>query len=74
MAVAEKIDSGLQLIFENGVNPETGEVMLKRKSFNNVKTTATPDQLFAIANVLVPLQQKTLHSIQQSDDLLITES
>ncbi|UFT98874.1 DUF1659 domain-containing protein [Radiobacillus kanasensis] len=74
MAVAQKVDSGLQLVFEDGVNPETGETILRRKSFNNVKTTATADQLFAIASALVPLQQKTLNSIQQKDDLLITES
>ncbi|WP_226036866.1 DUF1659 domain-containing protein [Aquibacillus saliphilus] len=72
MAVAQLIDSRLQLSFEDGVT-EKGEVIIKNKSFNNVKTSATPDQLLAITVALVALQQKTLHSIKRNDTELVTE-
>ncbi|WP_407269370.1 DUF1659 domain-containing protein [Radiobacillus sp. PE A8.2] len=72
MAVAEKINTRLQLVFEDGVDAESGDPILKSKSFNNVKITATPDQLLAIASSLVPLQQRTLHEIKQNDSSLIT--
>ncbi|WP_226035122.1 DUF1659 domain-containing protein [Aquibacillus saliphilus] len=72
MAVAQLIDSRLQLGFEDGVT-NTGRVIVKHKSFNNIKTSATPDQLLAITVALVALQQKTLYSIKRNDTELVTE-
>lgn len=73
MAVAHKVDTRLQLQFENGIDAVTGNLILKNKSFNNIKTTATPDQLLAVTNALVPLQQKTLYAIRRNDTDIITE-
>ena len=72
MAVAQTVNSSLQLTFEDGIDAVTGTVTLKNKTFNNVKTAATADQLLAIADALVPLQQKPLYSVKRSDDALIT--
>lgn len=74
MAVAHKVDTRLQLQFENGIDAVTGNLLLKNKSFNNIKTTATPDQLLAVTNALVPLQQKTLYAIKRNDTDIITEN
>ncbi|WP_163539777.1 DUF1659 domain-containing protein [Gracilibacillus sp. YIM 98692] len=72
MAVTERINSRLQLVFENGTDPVSGDQIYKTKSFNNVKMDATADQLFAITEALAPLQQLTLYSIERDDTELIT--
>ncbi|MFD2657461.1 DUF1659 domain-containing protein [Gracilibacillus thailandensis] len=73
MASAERIDSRLQLTFEEGTDPVSGDPIYKNKSFNNVKLDATADQLLAITQVLVPLQQMDLYSVKRNDTELITE-
>lgn len=73
MALAEKIDSRLQLTFENGIHPETGDPVYKRKSFNNVKLDATADQLLAVTQAIIPLQELVLYSVKRNDTELITE-
>ncbi|MDC3417555.1 DUF1659 domain-containing protein [Aquibacillus salsiterrae] len=72
MAVSTKVDSRLQLVFENGVDPVSGNMTYKNKTFNNVKTTATPNQLLAISEALIPLQSLTLFSIRHNDSAIIT--
>ncbi|RCW77390.1 DUF1659 domain-containing protein [Saliterribacillus persicus] len=72
MAVAQRIDSRLQLVFENGLDLETGKQIYKTKSFNNVNMDATPDQLLAITEVLIPLQQLTLYRVKRNDTEVIT--
>ncbi len=73
MALAERIDSRLQLTFEDGTDPISGDQMYKTKSFNNVKIDATADQLLAVTETLVPLQQLVLYSVKRNDTELITE-
>ncbi|KAB8133090.1 DUF1659 domain-containing protein [Gracilibacillus oryzae] len=72
MAVATKVDSRLQFVFENGIDPVSGEMQYKSKSFNNVKIDATADQLLAITDVLVPLQQLVLSEVNRDDKSIIT--
>ncbi|SER70016.1 Protein of unknown function [Gracilibacillus ureilyticus] len=72
MAVAERVDSRLQLVFESGIDPVSGDMTYKTKSFNNVKVNATSDQLLAITDALVPLQQQTLFQIKRNDAEIIT--
>ncbi|WP_188454880.1 DUF1659 domain-containing protein [Virgibacillus oceani] len=67
MAVAETIKSTLQLILDEGIDPESGKQIFKLKSFNNVKTEATADQLYAIAQAVAPLQERPLYSIERED-------
>jgi len=67
VAQATMIQSRLQLYFEKGIDQETGEMIVKSKSFNNVKTSATPDQLLDIAETLAELQQYPLHEVRRND-------
>lgn len=67
MATAHLMRTQLRIIFEDGVHPETGDPVFKRKSFNNVNGDATADQLYAVGNALVSLQQLPLHGFERSD-------
>ncbi|WP_079529650.1 DUF1659 domain-containing protein [Halobacillus hunanensis] len=72
MAVtADKTNSQLQLVFENGTD-EKGNVKYRTKSFNNVKMDATADQLYNVAIALVPLQQRLLSMIERNDSAILT--
>ncbi len=73
MAVATRTNSRLKLEFEDGLDVESGNVILKRKTFNNVKTASTTEELLAVTKALVPLQQRELYSIKRDDTELITE-
>ncbi|MFC0522208.1 DUF1659 domain-containing protein [Pontibacillus salicampi] len=66
MATSTVMNSQLQLVLENGTD-EKGNPILKNKNFNNVKTDATPDQLWAVANALVALQQHPLYAVERND-------
>ncbi|MDX8047106.1 DUF1659 domain-containing protein [Gracilibacillus sp. S3-1-1] len=72
MANAERVDSRLQLTFETGVDPVSGEPIYQSKSFNNVNVDATAEQLLAVTNALVPLQQHSLYTVKRNDTELIT--
>ncbi|MBO1511835.1 MULTISPECIES: DUF1659 domain-containing protein [Metabacillus] len=66
MAVATLLDSQLSLVFDMGVD-ENGKAVTKRKNYNNVKTSATPDQLLQAAQAIVSLQTETLASVERND-------
>ncbi|MCZ0701746.1 hypothetical protein J2T56_000041 [Natronobacillus azotifigens] len=74
MAVAEKVDSRLQLVFVTGFDDISGDVITKTKAFNNVKTDATSEQLLAITDVLVSLQQLPLQTVRRNDTTLLTRA
>ena len=74
MAVSRLINTRLRLIFENGTHPTSGNPVLKTKSFNNVLTSATPDQLYAVGNALVGLQTLPIHGIERYDNSEISET
>ncbi|WP_047983385.1 DUF1659 domain-containing protein [Ornithinibacillus californiensis] len=67
MAVADMISSQLRLILFDGNDPVSGDPVYKAKSFNNVKTDATADQLYAIANAFAGLQERSLFNIERKD-------
>lgn len=69
MATSTIMDSELRLNFETGVDPK-GKPIIKSKNFK-VKTTATTDQLHAVANALAALQQYPLDSIERNDSYSI---
>ncbi|WP_110926708.1 DUF1659 domain-containing protein [Bacillus massiliglaciei] len=66
MASQVILTSALRLDFEAGVN-EKGEAVYKRKSFANIKTNATPDQLFATAGAIAGLQGYPLSEVSRQD-------
>ncbi|SES88828.1 Protein of unknown function [Oceanobacillus limi] len=73
MAVADKKNSQLRLVFYDGDDVLTGDPIYKNKSFNNVKTDATADQLYAVATVLSDLQERALFNIERKDSSDIRE-
>ncbi|WP_299093753.1 DUF1659 domain-containing protein [uncultured Metabacillus sp.] len=71
MAVAALLDSQLSLVFDMGLD-ENGKVKTKRKNYNNIKTSATPDQLLQVAQAIVSLQTETLLYVERNDTNQIT--
>lgn len=72
MAQAEMIQSRLQLYFEVGTDLETGDIITKTKSFNNIKTEANVEQLIDVAHSLASLQQYPLAEVRRNDVSLLT--
>jgi hypothetical protein len=70
MATAMISDSQLRLVFDMGVDAE-GKPVYKNKNFSNIKTTATTDGLFAVAQGLAGLQQYPVTSIERNDKNLL---
>lgn len=73
MAVSQMTGSRLTLVLDDGDDMMTGKTIYKSKSFNNVKTTATADQLFTIAIAVSGLQERLLYNIKRSDSSKITQ-
>jgi hypothetical protein len=67
MAISNVYRTQLKIGFENGIDPDTNRIIVKRKTFNNVKPDATPDQLYAVAEALASLQQLPLFEVERSD-------
>lgn len=67
LATTNILKSQLRLVLENGYHPTTGEVMLKTKTFNNVKVDAEPEKLLAVAEAFAGLQQLPLFSVERLD-------
>lgn len=66
MATATLATTKLRLAFQTGVN-EKGEPVYKAKTFNNIKTAATTDQLFQTAQALSVLCNDPLNSVERND-------
>lgn len=73
MIVVDEVGSQLRLVFYDGEDIDTGKPKYKSKTFNNVKTTATAEQLFTIATALEPLQERSLAKIERKDSGEIRE-
>lgn len=67
MARSEVYQTQLRLILENGIHPETNKIILKRKTFNNIKDEATAEQLNNVAQTLASLQQLPLVGVERTD-------
>ena len=65
------LDSNLSLIYDMGMDIN-GKPIEKRKSYNNVKTAATPDQLLLVAQAIASLQTETLTLVERSDTHQLT--
>ncbi|UHA61391.1 DUF1659 domain-containing protein [Metabacillus litoralis] len=65
------LDSNLSLIYDMGMDIN-GKPITKRKSYNNVKTAATPDQLLQVAQAIASLQTETLTLVERSDTHQLT--
>ena len=67
MAVSRVIRTQMRLVLEEGNHPVSGDVILKSKSFSNVRLDATPDELYAVGNALAGLQSLPLFGIERYD-------
>ncbi|RKQ30258.1 DUF1659 domain-containing protein [Oceanobacillus halophilus] len=68
MATAALKNSTMQLVFNDGNDLETGLPVYKYKTFSNIKTTATPDQLHAVATTIASLQERPLFNVVRKDN------
>lgn len=73
MAISHVYRTQLKIGFENGIDPDTDRVIVKRKTFNNVKPEATADELYAVAEALASLQQLPLYEVERSDHAEIVD-
>jgi hypothetical protein len=67
MAVSDMKNSQLRLVLYDGNDPVSGDPVYRAKNFNNVKTDANADQLYAIANAFAELQERPLFNIERKD-------
>jgi len=67
MAIQELMSTSLQLVFSEGIDESSGNPVYKTKSFNNVKTTANTEQLYAVATAMAALQELPLYNIHRRD-------
>ncbi len=67
MATRVPYNSRLSLVFQTGTDPNTGAPILKTKSYSNVKSAATDDDVFDVANAIAGLQKYVLYEIQRTD-------
>ncbi|MFD2616126.1 DUF1659 domain-containing protein [Terrilactibacillus laevilacticus] len=72
MASADTLSSALTLVLDGGLD-EKGKQILKKKSFRNVKATASQDAVYAVAQALAPLQTLPLIDIERTDVVQIHE-
>ncbi|PLR69447.1 MULTISPECIES: DUF1659 domain-containing protein [Bacillaceae] len=71
MAETIILDSQLRLVFEVGVD-EKGEPVFKSKNYNNIKTSATAEQLLEAATAITGLQTQLLAHVERNDSHQVT--
>ncbi len=72
MATRVPYNSRLSLVLQTGTDPNTGAPILKTKSYSNVKSSATDNDVFDVANAIANLQKHTLYEIQRTDKAKLT--
>ncbi|MGM7681223.1 DUF1659 domain-containing protein [Cytobacillus sp. Hm23] len=66
MAQAIITDSQLRIIYDLGTDEE-GKQIFRNKNYNNVKTTATTDELYTAAVAIISLQENEVHRVERND-------
>lgn len=72
MAVTNKLDTNIRLVYEAGQD-EDGKMIVKRKSYNNVNIDASADDIFSAAQALASLCSLPLFTIERNDVTEIIE-
>ncbi len=65
-------DSVLQLRLITGTDPDSGNPIIKTKSFNKVKDSAIAQDVFDVANELAGLQKFSLDEIRLNQSAQLT--
>ena len=71
MAVASLSESRIRLFYDYGLDQD-GKQVLKSKSYNAVKESATADQILATAEAIAALSSVPLFSVERNDTTDIT--
>lgn len=71
MATANLVESRIRLVYDHGLDGD-GKQVLKTKSYNAVKESATPDQIFATAQAIAGLSSVPLFAVERNDSTDIT--
>ena len=66
-------DSALQLRLVIGTNPDTGAPIVNSKTFNKIKSSASDQDTYDVANALVGLQKYPLDEIRFEKESQLTE-
>ncbi|WP_102344807.1 DUF1659 domain-containing protein [Bacillus sp. Marseille-P3661] len=68
MAALENMyDSQLSLEYDHGMDLD-GKIITKVKNYNNLKTTSTPEEIFAVAQAIAGLQQHPLNYVKRNSN------
>lgn len=70
--ISSEKESRLRLILQTGTDKE-GNPTYKTKSYSDVKTDATDENVYAVADVLSGLQQHTLFDVERVNTLDLDE-
>ncbi|HHY73429.1 MAG TPA: DUF1659 domain-containing protein [Bacillus bacterium] len=70
MATEVMNESKLRIEYNQGVDLE-GKAIYKIKSYNNLKTTATPDDIQTVSLAIAGLQQHTLANVERNSSYKI---
>ncbi len=66
-------DSSLKLRMVTGTNPDTGAPIIESKTFNKIKSTATEQDVYDVANALVSLQKYPVDEIRFEKESQLTQ-
>lgn len=66
------VSSDLVLLMDNGVGA-SGQPLTKARKYSSVKTTATNEDIYAVADSLTGLQTKTRLAVRRQDTIEIEQ-
>jgi hypothetical protein len=66
------VSSDLILIMDNGIGA-SGQPLTKARKYSKVKTSATDEDIYAVADSLTGLQSKTRIAVRRQDTIEIEE-
>jgi hypothetical protein len=64
------VDSSLNIMFKAGID-DAGRDVIKAKKYNNIKVTASAENLLSVGTAIGNLMKNELVEIQRSDDSVI---
>ncbi len=70
--ISDRTASRLTLQLQTGTDP-LGQPTVKNKTYNNIKPTATDENVFAVANALASLQTLPLYGIGRLNTYALEE-
>jgi len=70
--VATPLNSSLRLILETGMD-ENGKPVYSTRTYNNVKTSASDEDLMSVANQLADIQSHPVFAIRRIVETELTE-